>query len=78
MKKYIVFILGFVLCYIVFHIISGLFLTALYTPDFSSTNHNGSQAIAYRQNPMIAYFGIIVAATLAYFMAKKVSKRSNK
>ncbi|MBU7595157.1 hypothetical protein FVO58_22095 [Metabacillus halosaccharovorans] len=78
MKKYVVFILSFVLLYIVFQILSGLLLTALYTPDFSSINNNVSQEVLFGQTSIIPFLGTLLVATLAYFLSRKIFISSNK
>ncbi|WP_346015045.1 hypothetical protein [Metabacillus halosaccharovorans] len=78
LKKYVVFILSFVLLYIVFQILSGLLLTALYTPDFSSINNNVSQEVLFGQTSIIPFLGTLLVATLAYFLSRKIFISSNK
>nr|WP_285890723.1 hypothetical protein [Mesobacillus maritimus] len=72
MKKYVVFILSFVLLYTVFQILSGLLLTALYTPDLSSINNNTSQEVVFGQTSIIPFSGTLLVATLAYFLSQKL------
>lgn len=45
MKKYIIFIISFLLFYAVLQIVSGLILTAVYTPDPSILEGNHSQEV---------------------------------
>ncbi|MFD2212304.1 hypothetical protein [Metabacillus endolithicus] len=78
MKKYVVFILNFILLYIVFQILSGLLLTALYSPNFSSINNNMSQEVAFGETSIIPFLGTILVATLAYFLSQKIVTSNNK
>ncbi|MFD1738358.1 hypothetical protein ACFSCX_17685 [Bacillus salitolerans] len=78
MKKYVVFILSFSLLYIVFQVLSGMLLTALYTPDFSSINNNVSQEVVFGQTSIIPFLGTLLVATLAYFLSQKIFIASNK
>jgi len=78
LKKYVVFLLSFVLLYIVFQILSGLLLTALYTPNFSTINNNVSQEVVFGQNSIIPFLGTLLVATLAYFLSQKIFTSSNK
>ncbi|GAE26647.1 hypothetical protein JCM9140_2731 [Halalkalibacter wakoensis JCM 9140] len=72
MKRYIVFILSFVLLYIVFQILSGWIVTALYTPDLSSINRHGSQEVVFGQTSIIPFFSTLFVATLAYLLSQKL------
>jgi quinol-cytochrome oxidoreductase complex cytochrome b subunit len=76
LKKYVVFIFSLVLLYIVFQILSGWLLTALYTPDISSINNNVSQEVEFGQNSIIPFWVTLLTATLAYFLSQKIFKGS--
>jgi quinol-cytochrome oxidoreductase complex cytochrome b subunit len=72
LKKYVVFILSFVLLYIVAQITSGLLLTALYTPDLTSINHNVSQEVSFGQTSIIPFLATLLVATLAYILSQRL------
>jgi quinol-cytochrome oxidoreductase complex cytochrome b subunit len=78
LKKYIVFILSFVLLYIVIQIISGWLLTALYTPDLTSINNSVSQEVVFGQTSTIPLMATLLVATLAYFLSQRLFTTSKK
>ncbi|RDW20493.1 hypothetical protein [Oceanobacillus chungangensis] len=78
MKKYLIFIFCFVLLYIVFQILSGWLLTALYTPDISSISNIASQEVVSGQASIISFFATLLVATLAYFLSQKIFTTSKK
>ncbi|MFK9120942.1 hypothetical protein ACJEBK_29590 [Peribacillus frigoritolerans] len=70
MKKYLVFLISFVMIYMVFQIGSGLILTASYIPDFSSIEGNLSQEVVFGKTS-IPLLVTLLTATLAYFLFKR-------
>ena len=70
MKKYLVFIVSFVMIFMVFQIVSGLILTASYTPDFSSIGGNLSQKVEFGTISIPLLFTLLTAS-LAYFLSQK-------
>ncbi|MGM9987936.1 MAG: hypothetical protein ACI35O_12015 [Bacillaceae bacterium] len=72
LKKYVVFLISFVLLYIVLQFLSGWILTALYTPHLSLTNNNLSQEVVFGQNSIIPLLATLSIATLAYFLSQKL------
>lgn len=72
MKKYIVFIVSFVLLYIGVQILSGLVLTALYTPDIGLQNGNSGQGLSFGETSTIPLLAILSIATAAYFVSQKL------
>lgn len=78
MKKYIIFIFSFVLLYIVYQLVTGWVLTALYTPNIFPTNKNLSQDVSFGQTTSIPLFSTLLIATLAYFMSQKLFKSHEK
>jgi hypothetical protein len=72
LKKYVVFILSFVLLYTVFQILSGYILTALYTPDLYSINNNVSQEVVFGQTSIISFLATLLVASVAYFLSQKL------
>ncbi|KOR87378.1 hypothetical protein AM233_17930 [Bacillus sp. FJAT-22058] len=69
MKKYLVFLISFVLIYMAFQIGSGWILTA-YTPDFTSIEGNLSQEVVFGTTS-IPLLVTLLTATLAYFLSQK-------
>ena len=70
LKKYLVFLISFVMLYMVFQIGSGLILTASYTPDFSSIEGNLSQEVVFGTSS-IPLLVTLLTATVAYFLSQK-------
>ncbi|PPA69532.1 hypothetical protein [Jeotgalibacillus proteolyticus] len=70
MKKFIVFILSFVLLYFVFQIGSGLLLTSLHTPDFTPNNQFSGEVV-FGQTSIIPFLGALLIAALAYVVSQK-------
>lgn len=70
MKKFSVFIISFVTLYIVFQVVSGLILTAFYTPNFTSVANDLSQEVSFgsSSNPLLL---ALLTATVAYFLSQK-------
>lgn len=70
LKKYLVFIISFVMIFMAFQIVSGLILTASYTPDFSAIGGSLSQEVRFGEisNPLLL---TLLTATLAYFLSQK-------
>lgn len=77
MKKYFVFIISFILLDAAFQILSGLVLTAFYTPDFSTIEGNFSQEVVFGEVNSIPLFVTLLIATFAYFLSQKISKAKN-
>lgn len=74
MKKYFVFIISFILLYVAFQILSGVILTAFYTPDFSAIEGNLSQEVVFGEVNSIPLLVTLLIATFAYFLSQKISK----
>ncbi|WP_456276308.1 hypothetical protein [Bacillus sp. AK128] len=78
MKKYFVFILSFVLLYVVAQILSGFFLTALYTPELSSMNNSFSQEVTFGNTSFIPLLITLLIATLSYSLSQLFFKTIKK
>ena len=79
LKKYVVFLISFVLLYLTFEIFTGWILTALYTPDFSLINNTSSQeALLVGQNSIVPFLSALSIATIAYFMSEFICKKANR
>ncbi|WP_439649627.1 hypothetical protein [Gracilibacillus salinarum] len=76
MKKYVVFILSFGLLYSIFQIVSGLLLTASFTPDFSSLSSKLSQETVFGQTSIMPFVAVLLVATFAYFLSQRIVKSS--
>lgn len=76
MKKYIIFIISFLLFYAVLQIVSGLILTAVYTPDPSILEGNHSQEVVVGGTSAMPLLIILITATAAYFLSQKIGKTS--
>ena len=70
LKKFSVFIISFVTLYIAFQLVSGLILTAIYTPKFTSVTNNISPEVSFgsASNPLLL---ALLTATVAYFLSQK-------
>jgi quinol-cytochrome oxidoreductase complex cytochrome b subunit len=81
MKKFLIFLVSFIVIYFALQIGSGLVLTALYSPDIKGaweTNFPLSNEVAFGGGGGFAYLGIIIvliAGGAAYFISKVVKKR---
>lgn len=81
MKRYIVFAISFILLFSLFNILSGVILTAMYTPDIEEAWNSVDTGVVIESthnNPFI--FTLIIAllsATIAYFIPKKLIKNNN-
>ncbi|GAA0614378.1 hypothetical protein GCM10009001_34570 [Virgibacillus siamensis] len=71
LKKYIVFIVSFALLYSLYQILSGLVLTALYSPDLSLTDGTASQKAGFGQSSVLQLLAVLFIATLSYFFSNK-------
>ena len=68
LKKFLVFISSFVVIFMAFQIVSGLILTASYSPDFLSVNLSREMSFGYDSNPLLL---TLLTATLAYYISQK-------
>lgn len=75
MKRFIVFIVSFVLLYIVFQVLTGMILTALYTPDFSHMQDRPSQKVTFGNASLLRFIATFLPATLAHFISQKAVKK---
>lgn len=78
MKKYIIFAVSFLVLFVAFQVLAGMFLTVTYTPDVNeawkmSSSLPQETIIAATHNPFL--FSLIIAflsASIAYFIPKKL------
>ncbi|MFD1361302.1 hypothetical protein [Lentibacillus salinarum] len=82
MKKYMMFAISFIVLFLLFQVLSGLFLTLLYTPDIqeawnSSASLSQETVIKSSRSPFLLTFILaFLSATIAYFIPKKMTKNS--
>ena len=81
MKKYIVFVVSFFVFYSILQIVSGLLLTATYTPNLSNAWKSvgtTSQTEIIGNTPFFMPFLLaFLSATVAYFVANRFVKRAS-
>ncbi|GGA90042.1 hypothetical protein [Ornithinibacillus halotolerans] len=79
MKKYIIFAISFIVLFSLFHILFGMILTFIYTPDVSDVRNAGELSQEgvilgnnsnYLPNLIIAF----LSASIAYVIPKKINK----
>ena len=70
LKKFSVFIISFATLYIAFQVVSGLILTAFYTPNLTSVANDISREVSFgnASNPLLL---ALLTATVAYFISQK-------
>ena len=70
MKKFLVFIGSFIVIFMAFQIVSGLILTASYTPSPSSIANDLGREVSFgnASNPLLL---TLLTAALAYFISQK-------
>ena len=75
LKKFSVSIASFITLFIAFQILSGLILTATFTPNFTLVTKNVSQEVSFGNalNPLLL---VLLTATVAYFLSQKICKIS--
>lgn len=79
LKKYLVFLVSFFVFYLGMQLISGFILTFLYPPDISVIIESGvdyGQEVEFGQKNPIPYSGILIIATLAYFLSQKLTREA--
>ncbi|RKQ30396.1 hypothetical protein [Oceanobacillus halophilus] len=80
MKKYIIFAISFLLLLSLFQVISGWFLTFMYTPDVTdawNVSANLSSEVVIRsdnRNDLLTIFFAFLSAIIAYFISWKMTK----
>lgn len=78
MKKYLVFILSFLVLHAGFQVVTGMFLTMAYTPDPASAFSAASQAAPVRQEvsfgeaSFLPLPAALLSATIAYILSQKM------
>lgn len=83
MKKYIIFALSFILLFSFFQVISGMFLTMMYTPNIEKAwelTTSLSQEVVITRNYSDYWLNFLIAfvsASIAYIILNKFSKKEN-
>lgn len=77
-KKFIVFLVSFIFLFILTQVISGMFLTAAYSPDINEawrTSDNLPQEVVLVGDPHFStLIFAVLSATIAYFMANTIKR----
>ncbi|MCP3032834.1 hypothetical protein LF817_16025 [Halobacillus sp. A1] len=76
MKKYLIFIVSFILLYLVYQMASGMLLTMNYTPDLSSVGGITPQEVSFgnRSFPLVV---LICIASFAYIISQLLKPKKN-
>ncbi|MEN1968366.1 hypothetical protein WMZ97_09865 [Lentibacillus sp. N15] len=81
MKKYMIFAISFIVLFSVFQVLSGMFLTSLYTPDIEDAwnmSDNLSQVVVMKGSSFFpALLVPFLSATIAYFITERLAKINN-
>ncbi|MEJ9282306.1 MAG: hypothetical protein C0P75_002635 [Bacilli bacterium] len=72
MKKYLVFIISFILLYAVFQLFSGFILTILNTPNFSTGA--STQTVTFGETSKWSFLLMTIAASVAFFVSTKFQR----
>jgi hypothetical protein len=78
LKKYVVFLISFVLSYLAYQILVGWILTTLYTPDFSLMSTSSQEVLFVGRNSIVPLLSAISIATLAYFLSDFIYKKTSR
>jgi len=84
LKKYLIFVISFLLLFSIFQVLFGVFLTSMYTPDIEDAwNMSGSLSqevvIKNSHSPfLLTLFIAFLSATIAYFIPKKLTNNNHK
>ncbi|BDG47434.1 MULTISPECIES: hypothetical protein [Parageobacillus] len=74
MKKYMIFLVSFVLLFSLTQMLSGILLTATYNPDLSETRNisaNLPQEVVFGESSAVPTLILaVLSATIAYFIPK--------
>ncbi|UCZ53542.1 hypothetical protein LGQ02_01725 [Bacillus shivajii] len=73
MKKYMLFIITFVILLIAFEMISGMIVTSIFLKDLDMSEIDGatSSITTYVYYPYLPLIKAVIAATFAYVVAQK-------
>ena len=75
MKKYVVFVISFVMLSIGFQLLSGWIVTALYDPVLTIYNKPVHQELAFGHHSMFLLLSTLVVATVAYFLSQQIVEK---
>lgn len=72
MKKYLVFVVTFIVLLTIVQIGSGLLLTALYTKDVSDWSRSANGTAVFGLPPIVAFAVLLPTATWAYGISRNI------
>lgn len=81
MKKYITFIVSFILLFLILQVMSGMLLTLTYTPDIAEAWNVTAQLSqetvikSHHNSFLLMFLSAILSASFAYFISKKSSSK---
>ncbi|PEL03298.1 hypothetical protein [Bacillus sp. AFS017336] len=82
MKKYLLFVLSFILLFVVFNVFSGMLQTVFYQPNLSNlwnkVNQLPSEVVFVESSLIPTIMIALLSATMAFFMQSRLSKKSVK
>lgn len=82
MKRYLVFSMSFILLFMVFQVLFGVFLTFFYTPDLTSAwnqvEHLPSSVVIKGNSSLFPFLFAFLAATAAYFTPRIFMNNNSK
>ncbi|PEK98333.1 hypothetical protein [Bacillus sp. AFS017336] len=80
MKKYLLFVLSFILLFGVINVFSGMLQTVFYQPDFSNLWNNVEQlhneVIFVKSSSTPTIIVTLISATIAFYLQSRLSKKS--
>ncbi|EDL66652.1 hypothetical protein [Bacillus sp. SG-1] len=76
MKKYVIFIISFILMYVIVQVLAGWVLTALYAPTFPASTSGLPQEVEFGQVTTIGFLLSLIVATLAFYFTQKFTRTS--
>ncbi|WP_243388014.1 hypothetical protein [Bacillus kexueae] len=81
MKRFLVFFGSFIVIFSLFQVLSGMFLTTVYTPDISkawdSASHLSNEVVIGGNPVWPTFFIALFSAVCAYFLSKAIKKFGN-
>lgn len=72
MKNYLIFLISFLCLYVAFQLLSGVILTWIYTPNFSSGAF--PQTVEFGETSKWSLLIMMMAASIAFFVSMKFQK----
>lgn len=72
MKKYVVFLVSFVLLYGAAQLLSGRLLTIFYTPDLNSWNASAGREVQFGETSIMPFVIMLVVGSVSYIFSQKL------